>query len=73
MKCANRDALRSTIRQVLARPGPVLCEIMAQVDQRILPAVASRLLPDGTMRSNALHQMAPEIGIEFAELAKELD
>jgi acetolactate synthase-1/2/3 large subunit len=73
VKCENRDALRDVIRQVLARPGPVLCEVMAQVDQRILPAVASRLLPDGTMRSNALHQMAPEIGIEFIELIKELN
>jgi acetolactate synthase-1/2/3 large subunit len=72
VRCPDRGALRATIRQVLAQPGPVLCEVMAQPDQRILPAVASKLLPDGTMRSNALHQMAPEIEIEFAEIAKEL-
>lgn len=73
VKCPNRDALRSTIRAVLAQPGPVLCEIMAQIDQRILPAVPSKLLPDGTMRSNALHEMAPPIDITLSELSKELN
>jgi hypothetical protein len=34
---------------------------MAQVDQRILPVVPSYLLPDGSMRSRALHEMAPAL------------
>jgi acetolactate synthase-1/2/3 large subunit len=71
-RCENRGALRDTIRRVLAQSGPVLCEVMAQIDQRILPAVPSQLLPDGSMRSKALHEMAPEIGVTFAELTRAL-
>jgi acetolactate synthase-1/2/3 large subunit len=63
-RCKNRGALRDTIRRVLSHTGPVLCEVMAQIDQRILPAVPSHLLPDGTMRSKALHEMMPEIKFE---------
>lgn len=70
-RCANRADLRETIRRVLARSGPVLCEVMAQVDQRILPAVPSQLLPDGTMRSKALHEMSPEVRVEFGALTKQ--
>ncbi len=73
VNCQDRDNLRETIRHVLERPGPVLCEVMAVVDQKILPVVVSKLLADGSMRSNALHQMFPDIEVEFEQLTRELD
>jgi acetolactate synthase-1/2/3 large subunit len=60
-RCALRGDLRSSIRRALAQKGPVLCEVMAQIDQRILPAVPSQLMPDGSMRSKALHEMSPAL------------
>lgn len=71
VRCENRAYLRTVIRDVLAQKGPVLCEVMAQYNQRILPGVPSYLLPDGSMRSKALEQMSPEIGISFEEICKE--
>jgi acetolactate synthase-1/2/3 large subunit len=59
--CENRGALPRCLREVLDAKGPVVCEVMAQVDQRILPVVPSYLLPDGSMRSRALHEMAPAL------------
>jgi acetolactate synthase-1/2/3 large subunit len=61
VRCENRGVLPQRLREVLDAKGPVICEVMAQVDQRILPAVPSYLLPDGSMRSKALHEMAPAV------------
>jgi len=66
-RCENRSQLRSILKQVLAQKGPILCEVMAQHNQKILPGVPSYLLEDGSMRSKALHQMAPEIGATYEE------
>ena len=58
--CENREVVSDRIRQVLHTPGPVICEVMSQVNQRVMPIVPSFMLPDGRMRSKALHEMAPE-------------
>ena len=71
VRCENRSRLRPVLQEVLAQKGPVLCEVMAQYNQRILPGVPSYLLPDGSMRSKALEQMSPEIGLSFEEIYKE--
>ena len=71
VRCDNRSQLRRVLQQVLAQKGPVLCEVMAQYNQRILPGVPSYLLPDGSMRSKALEQMSPEIDRSFEEIYKE--
>lgn len=68
VRCENRAHLRPVLERVLAQRGPVLCEIMAQYNQRILPGVPSYLLPDGSMRSKALEQMSPEIEHSFEEI-----
>lgn len=74
-RCENRSQLRSILKQVLTQKGPVLCEVMAQHNQKILPGVPSYLLEDGSMRSKALHEMAPDIGVTYEEALKaaELD
>lgn len=70
MKVENRSHASARIREVLAQPGPLLCEIMAQKDQRIIPVVPSYMLADGRIRSKALHEMVPDIGISFQEIAE---
>jgi acetolactate synthase-1/2/3 large subunit len=67
----NRSGLQAGIQKVLSTPGPLLCEVMAQHTQRIMPAVPSYMLADGRMRSKALHEMAPDIGKSLEEIREE--
>ena len=39
----------------------MICEVMSQVNQRVMPIVPSYMLPDGRMRSKALHEMVPPL------------
>lgn len=66
--CLNRSKLKSKIKTVLALTGPVICEVMALPDQKIIPVVPSRMLPDGSMKSRALHEMTPDIGASLRKL-----
>jgi acetolactate synthase-1/2/3 large subunit len=64
----NRSSLSQRIADVLAKPGPVLCEVMARHTQRMMPVVPSYMLADGQMRSKALQEMVPDIGKTFDEV-----
>jgi acetolactate synthase I/II/III large subunit len=44
---------------LLAAPGPALCEVMLDVKQEFEPRLKSRQLPDGTIVSPALEDMFP--------------
>jgi len=68
LHCANRSEAAVRIREALAAPGPMICEVMSQVDQKVMPIVPSHLLPDGTMRSKALHEMVPDVGVYLGQL-----
>jgi len=61
VRCGVEDDLAARIRQVLAVDGPVVCEVVALRDQKIIPAVTSVKLPDGRMRSASLHNMFPHL------------
>lgn len=67
-RCENRTALRTTIQAVLKTNGPVVCEVMALVDQKILPVVATKMLPNGVLRSGTLHEMSPEISTKLEDV-----
>jgi acetolactate synthase-1/2/3 large subunit len=47
------------IEAALAADGPFLCEVMLDKAQQFAPKLASRRLPDGTMISPELEDMAP--------------
>ncbi len=49
----------SIIEEVLAQPGPVLVEVMVDVNQAFSPKLASKKLDDGSMYSPPLDDMAP--------------
>jgi acetolactate synthase-1/2/3 large subunit len=51
--------LADGIRDVLSRPGPVLCEVVVAPDQVVAPRVSSRLRADGTMVSRPLEDLWP--------------
>jgi acetolactate synthase-1/2/3 large subunit len=70
VRCEREADLAATIASVLATDGPVFCEIVGMRDQRILPSVASKRLPDGRMVSTPMHDMVPRL--EEAVLAREM-
>jgi acetolactate synthase-1/2/3 large subunit len=72
LRLEDRSHAPERINQALARRGPLLCEVMGQKEQRIIPAVPSYLLADGRLRSKALHEMVPDIGVSFNEIAQEV-
>lgn len=51
--------MRTLIRQTLATPGPVLCNVHMDPAQTFSPRISSRRLPDGRMVSSPLEDMFP--------------
>jgi len=51
--------LPATLGEVLRLPAPVLCEVVLDLGQQFSPKLASRRLPDGSMVSPPLEDMAP--------------
>lgn len=59
--CVGNESIQSVISDVLERKDPVICEVVCQPDQVIMPSVASKRLPDGRMVSTPLHDMVPSL------------
>ncbi len=59
VSCPDRKHLRAAMEKALSTDGPVLCDIICQTDQQIIPAVSSVRLPDGRMQSKGLEEMFP--------------
>ena len=55
----NNEGLAEGIEKALGMEGPVICEIMASMDQNFEPKAESKRLPDGTMVSAPLEDLAP--------------
>lgn len=51
--------LASTIATALEHDGPVICELFCVTDQKFEPKSATRKLPDGTLVSPPLEDLAP--------------
>ena len=51
--------LAAAIEQTLALEGPAICEIYVTTDQNFEPKAAAKRLPDGTMVSPPLEDLAP--------------
>lgn len=61
IRCDAQDDLEAKVRETLAMKGPVLCEVIAMRGQKIIPAVISVKMGDGSMRSAPLHNMFPHL------------
>jgi acetolactate synthase-1/2/3 large subunit len=61
LKCDQEQNLSSIIQTALLVEGPVFVEIMAMSDQKIIPSVASKRMPNGQMVSTPLHDMVPHL------------
>lgn len=67
VRCTREDDLKAKIAEVIAMDGPILCEVVAMRDQKIIPAVQSVRLANGKMRSAALHEMFPHLPADVLE------
>ena len=55
----NPKTMHFQIQSVLGCRGPVITEVFTDPNQQIIPAVSSKVLPDGTMVSAPLEDMYP--------------
>jgi acetolactate synthase-1/2/3 large subunit len=62
--------MAEVIRRALSETGPVLCEVMLDLEQSFAPKLASRRLPDGRMVSSPLEDLYPFLSRE--ELAENM-
>ena len=58
-RIANQQDLRDQIRSALDTPGPVVCEVLAAVDEERAPRLSSAQRPDGGMVSKPLEDLWP--------------
>jgi acetolactate synthase I/II/III large subunit len=59
VRVADPGELRARVAEVLARPGPVVCEVMIHPDQTIGPRVSSAVRADGSIVSRPLEDLWP--------------
>ena len=61
---ADRGLDAPEIRSLLAAQGPALIEVPIDPDQTCYPKINSAVQPDGSMKSNPLHRMSPDLPTE---------
>ena len=66
----HNSQLGEAVEQTLATDGPVICEIFVDMEQNFEPKAAAKMLPDGTMVSVPLEDLAPFLPEE--ELAENM-
>jgi acetolactate synthase-1/2/3 large subunit len=59
VRVSDPGELRACVAEVLARPGPVVCEVMIHPDQTIGPRVSSAVRADGSIVSRPLEDLWP--------------
>ncbi len=69
-KMGKSAQLDAQLKEILAYDGPVLCEVMCNPDQEIVPTVSSYAKPDGSMVSRPMEDMYPFMSRE--ELKSEM-
>ncbi len=55
------------VRSLLDADGPALIEVPIDPDQTYYPKISSAVQPDGSMKSNPLHRMSPDLPFEVEE------
>ena len=66
--CADKpEQLDETVKAVLSAPEAVLCEIVVKGDCLVTPRTATRVMPDGSMRSSPLENQFPFLPDDEAE------
>lgn len=53
------DDIPAKIRQVLSMDGPVVCEVILEEFGPLAPRIASRVMPDGSLKAAEYDDLAP--------------
>ena len=64
VRIENASQLESKIQEVLDYDGPVICDVLTEEWQLIIPRVASDKLPDGSLRMRNYEDMFPFLSEE---------
>jgi acetolactate synthase-1/2/3 large subunit len=57
----------ASVRELLDADGPALIVVPIDPDQTYYPKITSAVQPDGSMKSNPLHRMSPDLPAEVEE------
>jgi acetolactate synthase-1/2/3 large subunit len=60
------DPFGGAVGEAIAAPGPALIEVPIDPEQTYFPKITSAVQPDGSMRSNPLHLMSPDLPEDVA-------
>ena len=55
----HNSQLAEAVERALATEGPVICEVFVDLEQKFEPKASAKRLPDGTMVSPPLEDLAP--------------
>ena len=69
-KITEHSYMRETIRRVLNEPGPVICEMVMDPNQSLVPKTSFKQLPDGRLISPPIEDLYPFLDRE--EFAKNM-
>ncbi|MDO4265844.1 MAG: thiamine pyrophosphate-dependent enzyme, partial [Eubacteriales bacterium] len=64
VRAVHNSELQEAIEKTLSMEGPVLCEIIVSMEQNFEPKSATKRLPDGTLVSPPLEDLAPFLSEE---------
>lgn len=67
VRIENNKEMPQKLEQALAVEGPLICEVMVSTDQNFEPKSATKRLPDGTLVSAPLEDLAPFLPEEELE------
>jgi len=54
--------------ELISQRGPAFFEVPTDPEQTYFPKIASKVMPDGSMKSNPLHLMDPPLDVELARI-----
>jgi acetolactate synthase-1/2/3 large subunit len=61
LSLSSSETLKEDIGHILEKQEPCFIEVKIDPDQTYFPKITSRILPNGTMASNPLHLMSPDL------------
>jgi len=59
VRIESKDEMESKIKDVFAQNGPVVCEVMTQEFGILAPRIASRVMPDGSLKAAEFDDLWP--------------
>jgi acetolactate synthase-1/2/3 large subunit len=63
----SKEERRMQLTQIKDGAGPILVEVPIDPEQSYFPKISSIALPNGSMRSNPLHLMDPELPLDVKD------